>query len=342
MKKIIALLLALTAALLSLAGCSESDGTPSGMQKVRGSDALGYYLYVPKGWTIANQGDIAAAYVSAIDSTSVTLVEATMPEGTIAEYFEASKADFTFPINVTKENADYKLGNAEEAKQFIYDYEYSDYKFRTMQIFAKFGGRFYIFTFTSQLSMRSGSEQTYYDFHLENSLGSITDNIKFVSKKGEISAPEYPESNGYLLVSDKALCGFDFFVTKDYSVDFADAMVSVSREDGSNITVSKATISGVSRPEYWEIRKGELKALFGTVNEIKIDHTAGKLGNLSESSTSTFEYTYEHDGVVYHVYQLLGSNRLGAYVFTFTAPSDEIYTQRIKEAEDIASRIVFK
>ena len=46
-----------------------------------------------------------------------------MPDVSIAEYFESSRSDFAFTINLTKENADFKLGHADEAKQFIYDYD---------------------------------------------------------------------------------------------------------------------------------------------------------------------------------------------------------------------------
>lgn len=339
MKKTLALLLTLTFLIIALAGCTEPTDTPAGMQTVRGSDTLGYYLYVPDGWTLSSQGDIAAAYVSTIDNTSVTLVEATMPKVSTAEYFEAAKADFTFPINVTKENADFKLGNAEEAKQFIYDYKYSDYSFRTMQVFAKFEGRFYIFTFTSQLTERADGV-SYYDYHLENSLPSITENIKFVRKSGTLPTPEYPEVDGYLLVSDRALCGFDLYVPKEYAVDFSDGIVSASREDGSNVTVAKATMGGVPIDEYWEIRKGELETIFGTITEIEIKHKSGNFGNLSEGTTSTFEYSYSHGGMTYHVYQLLGVDAFSGYVFTFTAP-ESVYGERIDEAIEIASRIKF-
>ena len=340
MKKTVALLLSLIILLLALAGCAEPSNAPAGMQLVRGSDALGYYFYVPDGWTLSSQGNIAAAYVSTIDNTSVTLVEAKMPEVSIAEYFEASRADFTFPINVTKENHDFKLGNAEESKQFIYDYEYSGYKFRTMQVFAKFEGRFYIFTFTAQLTERQGGS-SFYDFHLESSLPSITENIKFVGKSGTNPSPEYPEADGLILVSNKGLCGFDLYVPKEYSVDFSDGIVSASREDGANITVAKATMGGVPIDEYWNIRKGELEAIFGAVTEIEIKHKSGSLGNLSQNTTSSFEYSYSHGDVTYHVYQLLGVDAFSGYVFTFTAP-ESVYGERIGEAIEIASRINFK
>ncbi len=338
MKRTIALLLAVITALFSLAGCGTTSDVPDGMQLVRGGDSLGYYLYAPEGWTVSSQGNISAAYVSSVDTTSVTLVEADMPSVSIKEYFEAARADFTFPVNVTKENGDFKFGNAEEARQFIYDYEYSGYKFRTMQVFAKFDGRFYIFTFTSQLTERSEGE-TYYDYHLNNNLTGITNNVKFVKKSGTADKPDYPDVDGYLLVSDRSLSGFDLYVTKDYSVDFSDGIVSVSREDGANITLSKATRAGVSIKEYWETRKKELEAIVGTVTEIKVNNVEGvELGNLTQAAS--YEYTYTLGGVSYHVYQIFGVDAWNGYAFTFTAP-EAVYTQRIEEALDIASRIKF-
>lgn len=337
MKKLTALLLAIIT-ILSLAGCNVVNDVPSGMQLVRGGEDVGYYLYSPDGWIIANQGDIAATYMSTIDTTSITLAEASMPSGSIAEYFEAEAEKFEFPINVTKANADYKLGNAEEAKQFIYDYEYSGYKFRTMQIFAKYDGRFYIFTFSSQLGERRDGE-SYYDYHLNNNLKSITDNLKFVKKTGTESKPEYPSVDGYLLVSDKGLCGFDLYVTESYSVDYSDGIVSVSSDDGASITVSKATSTDVSIKDYWKNRKSELEAIVGTVTEIDVNKTDGvTLGSLT--TAASYEYTYVVGGVTYHVYQVFGVDLFSGYAFTFTAPED-VYTARIGEALDIAARIRF-
>ena len=341
MKKITAAVLTIITLLLALCGCSQGSDAPDGMQLVRGSDALGYYLYSPIGWIAASQGKIASSYVSTIDSTSVTLVEAKMPEGTIKEYFEAAKADFTFDIDVKNEGGEpiaTKLGNSEEAYQYIYDYEYSGFKFRTMQIFAKFEGRFYIFTFTSQLTERSAGT-SYYDFHLANSLPKIVENVKFVTKSGTEPTPEYPEVNGYLLVSDKKLCGFDMYVPKDYKVDYSDGIVSVTREDGANITVSKSTATGVTIKDYWANRKKELEAIVGTVTEIEVNKSEGvTLGNLA--TAASYEYTYELGGVKYHVYQVFAVDTFEGYAFTFTAP-EAVYAERIGEARDIAARLEF-
>ena len=114
MKKITAAVLTIIIILTALCGCSQTADAPDGMQLVRGSDALGYYLYSPIGWIVASQGKIASSYVSTIDSTSVTLVEAKMPEGTIKEYFEAAKADFTFDIDVKNEGESTLVAKAGE------------------------------------------------------------------------------------------------------------------------------------------------------------------------------------------------------------------------------------
>ena len=341
MKKITAAALTIITLLLALCGCSQNADAPDGMQLVRGSDALGYYLYSPIGWIAASQGNIASSYVSTIDSTSVTLVEAKMPEGTIKEYFGAAKAEFTFDIEVKNEGGEpiaTKLGNAEEALQYTYDYEYSGFKFRTIQIFAKFEGRFYIFTFTAQLAERTEGE-SYYDFHFAKSFQSIVENVKFVTKSGTEPTPEYPEVNGYLLVSDKQLCGFDMYVPKDYKVDYSDGIVSVTREDGANITVSKSTATGVTIKDYWANRKKELEAIVGTVTEIEVNKSEGvTLGNLA--TAASYEYTYELGGVTYHVYQVFGIDIFNGYAFTFTAP-ETVYAERIGEARDIAARLEF-
>ena len=341
MKKITAAALTIITLLLALCGCSQGSDAPDGMQLVRGSDAIGYYFYSPIGWIVASQGNVASSYVSTVDSTSVTLVEAKMPEGTVKEYFEAAKADFTFDIEVKNEGGEpiaTKLGNAEEALQYTYDYEYSGFKFRTIQIFAKFEGRFYIFTFTAQLTERTEGE-SYYDFHFAKSFQSIVENVKFVTKSGTEPAPEYTEVDGYLLVSDKKLCGFDMYVPKDYKVDFSDGIVSVTRADGANITVSKSTATGVTIKDYWANRKNELEVIVGTVTEIEVNKSEGvTLGNLA--TAASYEYTYELGGVKYHVYQVFAVDTFEGYAFTFTAP-ESVYAERIGEALDVAARLEF-
>ena len=81
MKKLIALILSLTTiflSLISLTSCGDDkDETPEGMQLVYGGKNAGYYFYAPEEWTVSNIGAIKSAYVSRLDTTSVSFCEVT-------------------------------------------------------------------------------------------------------------------------------------------------------------------------------------------------------------------------------------------------------------------------
>ena len=80
---------AIAIAILTLfASCGGGDDLPEGMQLVRGGDDVGYYFYAPEEWTVANNGEISAAYASKIDISSVTFAPSSAPMGDIASYFE--------------------------------------------------------------------------------------------------------------------------------------------------------------------------------------------------------------------------------------------------------------
>ena len=119
MKKVCAFLLilaTLTLSLGALTSCSNENQVPEGMQLVAGGEALGYYFYAPEEWTVSNVGEIKSAYVSRVDTTSVSLVkvspESFFPEGEDADtyffgsYFMASMKDFKGEPKVTSENGE--------------------------------------------------------------------------------------------------------------------------------------------------------------------------------------------------------------------------------------------
>ena len=136
MKKLIALILLLST-LLTLAGCKKKDdGIPEGMQLVRGGEKYGYYMYAPEEWTVANYGDVSSAYASNVDTSSISYVEVPMPSGTPDEYFDDSLKEFPAAPKVVTRGAKVTFGNAEEARKYIFEHEYAEHKFRTMQIFA--------------------------------------------------------------------------------------------------------------------------------------------------------------------------------------------------------------
>ena len=334
MKKLLSILLILTFA-LTLVACGDST-VPDGMQLVRGGENVGYYFYAPEEWTLSNYGSISAAYASTVDTSSVSYTEIPEPEGTITEYFTASLEEFPVkPTILTPNGEDTTFGNADSAKKFVFEHEYSGHKFRTMQIFVKYGDRFGIFTYNSMLENVSSSEKLQYDFYLEKGQGVI-DNFKFISKADEEeSAPEISE--GYKLISDKSVAKFSLYVPASMTVGEASGIADASYQDGSNVTLSKATATGVVVSEYWETRKTELSAIVTNLEEIEINKEAS-LGNAKRAFS--YEYTFVYNNTKYHVYQVLAVTTFDGFVFTYTATEDN-YNLHIEEVKAIAGKVEF-
>ena len=352
MKRILCTVLVLTTLLLSVFGltsCKSGDELPEGMQLVRGGAEYGYNLYAPEEWTVSNRGDIACAYVSKLDSTNVTLVEAETPEGEIKDYFNGEMAKMPFPVTVGVECEATSFGNATRAYKATYTYEYGEAEIGVMQIFAYSGERFYIFTYTSTTKEKEGGV-SHYDFYLEK-LSSIIENVTFLEKSGEVAAPEYERTeDGWLIVSDKGLAGFVLAVPECYSVDYSSGIVSVTREDGTNISMSKATYTGVDKDSYWQKRKADLtpfvdKTVDGEGKEITtLKEVEGGISVAVELEgvkwAYSYEYTYRLEGEEYHVYQVLIVKGMNGFVFTYTA-SEADYASHIDEAKGILSRIEY-
>ena len=338
MKKTIALILILAAA-LSLVSCADKSDIPDGMQLVQGGEKYGYYMYAPEEWTVSNLGDIASAHASSVDTSSISYVETAMPEGTVEDYFTESLDEFTFDVSIVENCTATTFGNAESAITCVYDYEYSGHKFRTMQIFVQFEGRFGIFTFTAARENMTLTEKTQYDYYLPK-INEVIKNFKFVTKVGSPDAPTFTEKDrdGYILSSDIAIAGVALYLPETFTVDYSSGIITARATDGSSVTVSRATSTGVNVKTYWETRRAELESLFGEVtliNEVK----SLKIGN-SKNAVS-YEYTYVHNGTTYHVYQVLAITTFNGYVFTYTA-SDENYSAHTEEIQKISEKISFK
>lgn len=357
MRKFLCVVLAIVTALsvFSLTSCKKKSDAPDGMQPLRCGSEYGYNLYAPEEWTVSNYGEIAAAYVSKLDSTSITFVKAEAPTGTLEDYFDTEMAKLPFAVTTDKRNEKTAFGNASEAYKYTYSYDYSGSKIGVMQIFVYNGGDFYIFTYTSGLKDK-GDGTTYYESYLEK-VNSVITSFEFIEKSGEVTAPKYEtDERGYILASDKKLCGFTMYVPSAYKVDYSSGMVSVSRDDGTSINMSTATYTNVDKEKYWEHRLGELEVLadrtvdgegkeITTVRTIatEVDVTAdvfGDAGGIIVKWASAFEYTYSLGGADYHVYQVLIRNGMTGYVFTYTA-SEANYATHLTEAKSVLSEIEF-
>lgn len=346
MKKVLSLLLAVIL-LFGLTSCGESDEVPDGMQLCRGGEDVGYYFYVPEEWTLSNLGNISAAYVSTVNPTSVSLTEST--DGGVSDldaYFEVHKADFPYTITLTGEPTDVKFGNAAQARAYVYDFLYNGHSYRTMQILAKAGGRFYIFTYNAynEPYMSSGDTTFYQEFFDKMTL--VTENVRFTEEKTAPAAPVYDfDGEGYALVSDKVLAGFDFYMPRGWLCDASSGIVRVYTEngDGASVVMSEATLTGMSVSDYWEKRKSDLAAFVDNLTIIKPEgreeeYTLTPLGNAR--NTCRYEYTYVSGGVTYHVIQYLAVSGMHGYVFTFTVPESAFDAHR-EEAETMAQKVHF-
>ncbi len=359
MRKILCFVLAMVTILsvLSLTSCKKGDGAPDGMQVLRAGSEYGYNIYAPEEWTVSNYGDIAAAYVSKLDSTSITFVKADAPEGELDTYFDTEMAKFPFDITVNKRNEPTTFGNASSSFKYTYSYTYGESEIGVMQIFVYNDADFYIFTYTSGLKDK-GDGVSYYESYLEK-VESVINSFEFIAKSGEVSKPNYTtDERGYILASDKSVCGFEMYVPSAYKVDYSSGMVSVSRDDGTSINVSKATYTNVQKETYWEHRLGEIEAIADktvdsngkevtTVKEITtLTDVTGEVFVENDGALSAvkwayaFEYTYALGGVEYHVYQVLIRDVMDGYVYTYTAKETN-YATHIDEAKSILSEIKF-
>ena len=363
MKRLIAIILAITTLflLLALTSCKKKDGIPDGMQLVRGGEDVGYKFWGPEDWVISNYGNIGCTYVSGADKSSITFTEAEMPSVSLAEYFEAEAKKFPYGIAVNPDanGTDCNFGNAlMPAKKYVYTYDYSHTSggktetigYTCMQIFVVHEDRFYIFTYTAANTLRRGGDTSYYDYHLER-VQAVIDAFEFTSRSSSATTPEYEkDAEGYILISDKVLSGFKFYVPGNYTVNHSSGTVVASASDGSNVTMSALNYNPKDTDEYWDTKKQSLTLIadktvgengeeLSTFCEISSKQDA-EAGNARIAKS--FEYTYRLDGVDYHVYQVLmrkgGIFDKNVYVLTYTA-TESNYESHLAELEKILDKI---
>ncbi len=378
MKKF-ALLSIVLVLLIALTGCGDEDEIPEGMQLVKGGESEGYYFYAPEEWTVSNLGDVAATYASNVNTTSVTFAEIdpasfgdkpgemSAEEYFLRQYFSDNKHLYPEDTVYGTEGEERLLGSGEEradkAVVYTYSYKYNKVSYGFMQYFAVHDGRYYILTYSAINEVIEGFEESRYDTYLEK-FTAIVENFRFVDKKDSepVVGGENPEE--YRLVSDKKLCGFELYAPYEFKLDYSSAIVSLSTEDGSSISLTEATSTGTSVAEYMLIRQRELEQIVSdfkwitplkevdTVDGGKVKAPEGvpvKLGNLPKRESAynyalAFEYTYTFNGESYHVYQIAASDYMlfsgEGYVFTYTA-KEENYTLHLPVVMEIINRIVF-
>ena len=367
MKKTLILILIMAAMTLSIFGCaSDAEEAPDGLQICISNEKDGFIFYAPENWAIINGGDVWAAKVSAVNSMSISFVEAEMPVESIPEYFEKSLSEFTENIksslNITLRDSACTFGNADgEAYKYIYSYKYQDYDVVCMQILLTHGENFYIFTYTSHGD--PADESSTYRQYLD-SVQLAIDSFKFTEKSEKIDEVVYEkDADGYNMVSSETLAGFSLYLPEDYEVVYSSGFVKAKISEGANLSLSKATQTGVGIIDYLKLRKDELSAFATDFTDVKIQLATDinpesevyknwqfdtlpekneglTFGDLEKNQIILYEYKYTFNGRIYCVYQMMGVDNLNGYVFTYTALEEE-YNAHIDEIKIILEKVRF-
>lgn len=335
MKKTATLILTLLLCLLSLSACNK-DNAPEGMQFCGGGDALGFCLYVPDAWTLSSVGDIAAAYVSGLDTTAVSFARVDLPEDVDA-YFKNSLDSLPDATLLTEAESAVIGGGA--ASKYVYTFKNGETVYRVMQLFSKHDGKLGIFTYTAKDSLYEAYGKSYFDYHMED-VENILAAFVYTSVTEEPAAPTFEtDADGWRLVSDKKLTYFDLYLPDGWDVTQIGAAVGAKRDDGASVFMTRSTTTGVSVSDYLAERKTALEDLFGEVTEVRETDVKASLGNAAKAICA--EYTYEKGGVTYHVLQYVAVSRLNGYVFTYTATED-CFAAHLDEVKAIAEKVVIK
>ncbi len=389
MRKISSVLLLLLA-VFGLCSCGDDDGIPEGMKLGCDPSDTGYYFYVPEEWTVSSYADISMAHVSSLDNSSVSIAkmdadklpaealnaEWDIAKAIIAEYAIADtkklphNTDIEFVMTEGK-NYEECIFAEKPAVKITYTFSLKDtktektIKFRTMQILVRNGEQVYIFTYQSRDEIMR-EETTYYDYYY-TFVKPVIDNFKFA--EGEAKERENPadtDGDGYYLASDASLSGFELYLPNSYKLTHSSGFVSAMIEDGANLSVTRATSTGVSIVNYAKTRRDELSGIYSDFTDIsvsvkqatsdgiktlkdtftelseeniKVDGSL-KFGN-SESNMFAYEYSFASGDAVYRVYQIYGISGRSGYVLTYTARAD-VYEAHLSEISDVLERIVFE
>lgn len=344
MKKLISLFLILVLC-FSLFACDKNDENPipEGMQAASDPARLGFSLFVPEAWVVSSYGAIACAYVSNLDTSSVSLVRVELGEVSFENYVKESLAKSKNAVTYLEDGKQVNFGNAKRALSYVYTYSYGEHPFTFMQVLAQAAdGATYLFTYSASATDKYEGESFY-----QSHLSEVTSMMECVllGEKTDYRTDEVvyeTDADGYKLVSDKSVAGFAFYIPPTFTAEISTGIVLAVAEDGTSVSITEATSRGVSVRDYYEGRLKELAVVFDEVTEI----TPLTECDFSNTQSSVYaEYSYKDGSTVYRVYQVIavsgGSilNQKG-FVMTYTARAD-LYENHMDELTKMMEKIKF-
>jgi hypothetical protein len=189
-------------------------------------------------------------------------------------------------------------------------------------------------------------------------LTEIISSFRFIEKSGEEEAPEYTkDEDGYILISDSELSGFNLYVPTTFKPDYSSAIVSATAPDGTNVNMTSSAGTNENVNAYMHRRLSELKSF---AENIECEYMRDEDGNIIVESESSdrkvikytrlddfggainayaYEYTYEISGEKYYCYQVIAIDgwilNYSGYVFTYTTK----YDNHSLHSEELANMI---
>ncbi len=349
----------LTLTLFGLVSCGKEAGVPDGMQLVRGGEEYGYNFYAPEEWVVSSYGEFASAYISVTNNSSITFGEASMPdygkddggfdEADAVKYFNENmdNLDYMKSREITVNAEKCAFGNEQNAYKFIYTYSYenadgSKINYRAMQILAARADRLYIFLYNSQNTAPAYAEDgvTFYEIYLEK-VNEVVSAFRFLDTP-PVKAPITAGSSGELtLVSDRKICGFDFYAPADSLPVATSALVHRNLGGGSSVSISELVSNSTSThpDEYFDGIRSNMQKSFGEIEYQAPEKDSNKREVKGAMWAYFYEYSYSYAGVKYKGCTVLiqtGTNSLNAkaYILTYTAPTGSYDGELLTEMLD--------
>lgn len=174
MKKTIALVALILAAIFAVSCSGKKSEVPDGMKLASDPKAASYTLYVPESWTVDMQTSSTRAYCSKEDRSSVIVMtgETENTDTPVRTWWESGLSELRalYPdFEIAAEGEKVKLGDA-DAEKYVYSGTFDGTKFKYTQVAAVKKGVIYILTY--------GAPEDKWESHVEE-VEKMIENFRF-------------------------------------------------------------------------------------------------------------------------------------------------------------------
>ncbi|MBQ8859037.1 MAG: hypothetical protein IJ012_04525, partial [Clostridia bacterium] len=313
---------------------------PTGMQNAA-PYGVGYYFFVPDGWTVDRRGEISIASLSPYSSVSLSAVSFASDK-TVEDYYAESRTENEAKfaeITVLEDGKDTTLDNV-AAKRYAFSGKYHDgniYCF--MQCIAKKDGHLYVLTYTA-------SESEYNEYL--SGIGEILATFHF-DAESTLPAPEKQETTdgapeGMKQISIDGIHAYRFYVPTDWVTDMQTGVVSAYASETDRTSVSiHATYppSGIQTvADYFASMEAERRTLLSDYRVLVGADEKDEIP-IADGKGQRFVYEGTNGGVTYRISQIFFVRGTYVYTFTYTARA-EVYEQHEATVEKILAAFSFE